>query len=123
MWYEPGMGLLSTEGLTVSFGGVRAVDGVDLDVPAGRLVGLIGPNGAGKTTFIDAVTGFVPSEGVIRFDGHDLSWAPPHRRAAAGLARTWQSLELFDDLTVGDNLRVAAERPSRSPAAATTTVR
>ena len=112
MWYEPGMGLLSTEGLRVAFGGVRALDGVDLDVPAGRLVGLIGPNGAGKTTFIDAVTGFVPSEGLIRFDGHDLSSASAHRRAGAGLARTWQSLELFDDLTVGDNLQVAAERPS-----------
>ena len=106
------MQLLSTRGLTVRFGGVCALDGVDLDVGAGRLVGLIGPNGAGKTTLIDAVTGFVDADGTIGFDGHELSSAPPHRRADAGLVRTWQSLELFDDLTVRENLEVAARRPS-----------
>jgi len=104
--------LLSARGLTVSFGAVRAVDDVDLTVPRGALVGLIGPNGAGKTTTIDALTGFVPHRGRITFDGRPIEGLAPHRRAAAGLARTWQSLELFDDLTVLENCRVAADRPS-----------
>ena len=104
--------LLSARGLTVSFGAVRAVDEVDLAVPRGALVGLIGPNGAGKTTTIDALTGFVPHRGRITFDGRPIEGLAPHRRAAAGLARTWQSLELFDDLTVLENCRVAADRPS-----------
>src|SRR5205823_4395827 len=72
--------------------------------------GLIGPNGAGKTTFIDALTGFVPtSSGRMLFAGRDVTDVPAHRRARAGLARTWQSLELFGDLTVRANLQVAAE--------------
>jgi branched-chain amino acid transport system ATP-binding protein len=103
------MALLQTFGLSVSFGGLRAVDRVDLAVEAGALVGLIGPNGAGKTTFIDAVTGFVPSTGRVVFDGQELDELPSHRRAASGLGRTWQSLELFDDLTVEENLLVAAQ--------------
>jgi branched-chain amino acid transport system ATP-binding protein len=98
---------LEVRDLSVRFGGVRAVDGVDLDVGAGLLVGLIGPNGAGKTTLIDALTGFVPAKGQVRFDGRDLAGLAPHRRARAGLVRTWQSLELFDDLTVAENLSVA----------------
>jgi branched-chain amino acid transport system ATP-binding protein len=85
---------------------------VDLEVPEGKLVGLIGPNGAGKTTFIDAITGFVRSRGRVELDGQDISSLPPHARARRGLARTWQSIELFDDLTVRENLAVAAYRPS-----------
>jgi len=104
--------LLQTTELAVSFGGVRALDGVDLVVEPGRLVGLIGPNGAGKSTFIDAVTGFVASTGRVEFAGRDISGAPAYRRARAGLGRTWQTVELFDDLTVAENLLVAAE-PSR----------
>ncbi len=103
--------LLETVDLSVSFGGLRAVDRVSLQVDRGELVGLIGPNGAGKTTLIDAVSGFVPSMGRVVFDGHELSALPPHRRATMGLGRTWQSLELFDDLTVDENLLVATERP------------
>jgi branched-chain amino acid transport system ATP-binding protein len=103
---------LETEGLSVSFGGVRALVDVDLEVPTGMLVGLIGPNGAGKTTFIDAISGFVPCRGAIRLGGRDISRARPHDRAAMGLARTWQSIELFDDLTVEENLEVVARRPS-----------
>ncbi len=102
--------LLRTDDLCVTFGGLRAVDGLDLAVEAGQLVGLIGPNGAGKTTAIDAITGFVPSSGGVRFDGTRIEELAPHRRAGLGLARTWQSLELFDDLTVEENLLVAAER-------------
>jgi branched-chain amino acid transport system ATP-binding protein len=104
--------LLQTTELAVSFGGVRALDGVDLMVEPGRLVGLIGPNGAGKSTFIDAVTGFVASTGRVEFAGRDISGAPAYRRARAGVGRTWQTVELFDDLTVAENLLVAAE-PSR----------
>jgi branched-chain amino acid transport system ATP-binding protein len=104
---------LVARGVSVSFGGVHAVVDVDLDVEEGRLVGLIGPNGAGKTTFIDAITGFVRSRGSVELAGRDLSRLSPHERARNGLGRTWQATELFDDLTVGENLAVAAERPSR----------
>ncbi len=104
--------LLQASGVCVNFGSVRALAGVDIEVPAGQLVGLIGPNGAGKTTFIDAVTGFVPAGGQVLFGGQDISGAPPHVRARLGLARTWQTIELFDDLTVHENLVVAARRPT-----------
>jgi branched-chain amino acid transport system ATP-binding protein len=104
--------VLAARGLSVSFGGVQALVDVDLEVPEGRLVGLIGPNGAGKTTFVDAVTGFVPCSGQIELDGNDLTRLSPHERAGLGLSRTWQSSELFDDLTVRENLTVAAHKPS-----------
>jgi branched-chain amino acid transport system ATP-binding protein len=103
--------VLSTRGVSVSFGGVHAVKGVDLTVPEGLLVGLIGPNGAGKTTFIDAITGFVPSRGNVMLGSDDLTRLAPHKRSRLGLVRTWQSIELFDDLTVTENLQVSAERP------------
>lgn len=107
------MTLLTTKDLTVSYGGLHANDQVDLEVRAGQLVGLIGPNGAGKTTFIDAVTGFTPiTAGTATFDGHDIDGLTPDRRAHLGLSRTFQSLELFEDLTVRDNLMAAAE-PAR----------
>jgi branched-chain amino acid transport system ATP-binding protein len=99
--------VLRAANLSVSFGGVQALSEVDIEVGPGRLVGLIGPNGAGKTTFIDAISGFVRSRGRVELDGRDLSSAPPHARARRGLARTWQSVELFDDLTVRENLAVA----------------
>jgi branched-chain amino acid transport system ATP-binding protein len=95
-------------GVSVSFGGVRAVAGVDLEISSGELVALIGPNGAGKTTFIDAVTGFVRYEGSVELGGASLDGLPPHVRARRGLARTWQTVELFDDLSVRENLTVAA---------------
>ena len=108
----PLMALLETKDLTVTFGGLNANDGVDIAIEKGSFVGLIGPNGAGKTTFIDAITGFVStSRGSATFAGQDLLALKPHERARAGLSRTFQSLELFDDLTVEDNLLVAAEKP------------
>jgi branched-chain amino acid transport system ATP-binding protein len=104
--------VLHATGISVRFGGVHAVEDVDLVVEEGELVALIGPNGAGKTTFVDAITGYVRSTGRVELDGKDLEGMPPHRRARRGLARTWQSTELFDDLTVRENLTVAAQRPS-----------
>jgi branched-chain amino acid transport system ATP-binding protein len=104
--------VLAARGISVSFGGVHAVIDVDLDVEQGELLGLIGPNGAGKTTFVDAVTGFVAHRGTVALDGVDITEASPHDRARRGLARTWQAIELFDDLTVRENLTVAAHHPS-----------
>jgi branched-chain amino acid transport system ATP-binding protein len=106
------MALLETRSLTVSYGGLRAVDDVSISVEPGQLVGLIGPNGAGKTTFVDALTGAVASRGGVRFAGRPLDGLPSYRRARCGLARTWQQVELFDELSVRENLQVAAERQS-----------
>jgi branched-chain amino acid transport system ATP-binding protein len=107
------MALLETRGLTVTYGGLNANDDVNIEVNEGTLVGLIGPNGAGKTTFIDAITGFTPpSRGVVMFDGHEINAVSPARRAHLGLTRTFQSLELFEDLSVWDNMLAAAERPT-----------
>ncbi|WP_250556831.1 ABC transporter permease subunit [Pseudonocardia lacus] len=101
---------LEVEGLTVRFGRTTAVDDVSLAVEPGRIVGLIGPNGAGKTTFIDGVTGFVaPAAGAIRLDGQVIDQWDVARRSQAGLSRSFQSLELFEDLTVLDNLRAASD--------------
>jgi len=109
-----GLTALRARGVSVSFGGVRALVDVDLDVADGQLVGLIGPNGAGKTTFIDAITGFVRSRGSVELAGQDLSRLAPHERARSGLARTWQAGELFDDLTVGEHVAVAARRQTHA---------
>jgi ABC-type branched-subunit amino acid transport system ATPase component len=92
----------------VRFGGVQALSGLDLEVEEGQLVGLIGPNGAGKTTFVDAITGFARYSGSVELDGHDLAGIAPHMRARRGLSRTWQSTELFDDLSIRENLTVAS---------------
>ena len=101
--------VLNTDKITVKFGGLTAVNEANLTVKKGQIVGLIGPNGAGKTTFIDAITGFVPSTGNIKFGDAQIAELGPYQRARLGLRRTWQSLELFTDLTVGENLAVARE--------------
>ncbi|MBV8949023.1 MAG: ATP-binding cassette domain-containing protein [Solirubrobacterales bacterium] len=108
--------VLSVHDLSVAFGGVHALEQVDLEVRESELVGLIGPNGAGKTTLIDAVTGFVPFTGRVELDGRDIGSLAPHQRARRGLARTWQNTDLFDDLEVGENVAVAAAGPLRAPA-------
>ncbi len=102
--------LLEVEGLDVRYGGVHAVSDVALTIDEGSVVGLIGPNGAGKTSMIDALTGYHrPAAGHVRFEGDDITAVRPYRRARRGLARTFQSIELFDDLTVEENLLVAAD--------------
>jgi len=99
--------VLRVTGLSVAFGGVRALRDVTLEVREGELVGLIGPNGAGKTTLVDAVSGFVDCAGRVELSGADIGGLPPYERARRGLGRTWQSTELFDDLDVRENLTVA----------------
>ena len=102
--------LLETHDLTVSYGGLHANSNVNIKVEKGKLTGLIGPNGAGKTTFIDAITGFTNiSSGKAEFRGQDMVGSTPAQRSRNGLVRTFQSLELFEDLTVWDNLIVMAE--------------
>ena len=104
--------ILRAERISVHYGGVRAVEDVDLQIEEGQLVGLIGPNGAGKTSFIDAITGLTAATGRVELAGEDISALSPERRARHGLARTWQAAELFDDLSVRENLNVTAGRPS-----------
>jgi sulfate-transporting ATPase len=101
---------LDVAGLSVRFGAVQAVDGVHLRVEPGRIVGLIGPNGAGKTTLIDAVCGYVPTHaGAVRLGDHSLNGSSIRTRSRRGVGRCFQSVELFDDLTVRENLLVACE--------------
>jgi len=102
--------LLEVDRVRVTYGGVVAVDDVSLKVPQGSVFGLIGPNGAGKTSLIDALTGYhAPSGGRVLFGGQDVTGMRPYKRARLGLARTFQSLELFDDLSVEENVLVAAD--------------
>ena len=98
--------LLRVTDLTVRYGGVLALDSVSLDVPAAGFVGLIGPNGAGKTTFVDALTGFARYTGEVCFNGARLDRQPAYLRARHGLARTFQSGGVFDDLTVEENILI-----------------
>src|SRR5690348_14729290 len=96
---------LEVRNLTVRFGGVIPVNDVSLSVKSGEIVGLIGPNGAGKSTFIDAISGFVNlASGSITLGGVELSKEPAHQRVRAGLVRSWQSLEIFEDVSVLENL-------------------
>ncbi|MCX4095603.1 branched-chain amino acid ABC transporter permease/ATP-binding protein [Nocardia sp. alder85J] len=101
---------LEIRGLAVAFGGVKALDGVDLEVAPGEIVGLIGPNGAGKTTLVDAASGFLRGyQGRITLGGKVLDGNGAVLRSRRGLTRSFQSLELFEDLTVADNLRAASD--------------
>mgnify|MGYP001161343705 FL=1 len=103
---------LEVSDLGIRYGGVVAVDRVSLGVPGGSIVGLIGPNGGGKTSLINGVSGFAAATGGVEVDGRRIDADAPHVRTQHGLIRTWQSIELFDDLTVGENCQVAAEHGS-----------
>jgi ABC-type branched-subunit amino acid transport system ATPase component/branched-subunit amino acid ABC-type transport system permease component len=105
--------VLEGRGLTVAFGGVVAVADASLQVRPGEVVGLIGPNGAGKTTLIDAITGAVaPRSGEVLLGGKPIGAMPMHRRVREGIGRSFQSLELFDDMTVADNLKASLDARS-----------
>jgi branched-chain amino acid transport system ATP-binding protein len=104
------MVLLEVEQLSVSFGGVKALHLVDLDVAAAQATGLIGPNGAGKTTLFNAICGLQAIvQGRVLLDGEDISGVAAHRRARLGVARTFQRLEVFGSMSTRDNIRVAAD--------------
>ena len=104
-----GRTVLALDEVRVDYGGVVAVDRVSLEVGEGQIVGLIGPNGAGKTTLIDAISGYAASTGSVLFEGSCLDGLVPHRRIRRGLGRTFQGVELYDDLTVEENIRVGQE--------------
>jgi ABC-type branched-subunit amino acid transport system ATPase component/branched-subunit amino acid ABC-type transport system permease component len=104
---------LTVRDLCVAFGPTVVLNGVDIDVMPGQVLSVIGPNGAGKTTLLDAITGFVAANGAITLDGRRIDGLPAHRRSRAGIARSFQSLELFEDMTVMDNLRCAADPQDR----------
>jgi ABC-type branched-subunit amino acid transport system ATPase component len=112
-----GRGLV-IEGMSLTYSGVTAVSDVSLAVEPGELVGLIGPNGAGKTSLIDAITGYARGAiGEVHLAGQSLRRLPPHRRAKAGLVRTFQNLEIFNDLTVAENIDVAVRASGRGAVA------
>jgi branched-chain amino acid transport system permease protein len=109
---KDGTALLSTRGLSKFFGGLKAVDGVDLTIRRNTVHALIGPNGSGKTTLLNVLNGIVrPTAGTIVLDGIDITRMPPHRRAGFGLGRTFQNIRLFGEMSVLDNVCVGAERP------------
>jgi branched-chain amino acid transport system ATP-binding protein len=100
--------LLELQGATLRFGGLTAVNAVDLTIGEDELCGLIGPNGAGKTTVFNLITGvYPPTSGALRFRGHDLAGLRPHQITALGIARTFQNIRLFGRLSVLDNVRTA----------------
>ena len=107
--------------VSVRYRGVVAVSDVSFVVPRGAIVGLIGPNGAGKTTLLDAISGFTASTGRIAVAGHDLGSSAPHRRSRAGVGRTFQSLDLYDDLSVAENVMVGTAAIGRTGSAGRTT--
>jgi branched-chain amino acid transport system ATP-binding protein len=107
--------LLEVRGLMKHFGGLNAVDGVDLDVEAGEILSVIGPNGAGKTTLFNIVTGlYTPDDGSIRFDGHELVGLKPNQICSLGIARTFQTVRLFTNMTVLENAMVGQHSRTRS---------
>jgi branched-chain amino acid transport system ATP-binding protein len=109
------MALFELKGVTKSFGGLRVVDGLSLAVEEGEIVSLIGPNGAGKTTVFNLVTGiYAPDEGEIRFDGTDIAGLAPHAITKRGIARTFQTLRLFLNMSVKENVMAAAYGHTRS---------
>ncbi|MBQ8591712.1 MAG: ABC transporter ATP-binding protein [Lachnospiraceae bacterium] len=100
------MAMLEVKGLSISFGGLRAVDGFDLTIEEGMLYGLIGPNGAGKTTVFNLLTGvYKPDEGIVRLDGKDITGKSIVEINKGGIARTFQNIRLFKELSVLDNVK------------------
>ena len=112
---EETSGKLSVSEISVSFGGIIALDGVSLEVSQGEVLGIIGPNGAGKTTLFNVICGFVtPASGTMRWRDQPLEGIRPHRLASLGIARTLQGVGLFSELSVRENVMVGAQRFRRS---------
>lgn len=104
------MGILATKQLTKRFGGLVAVNRVSLDVPEGKITSIIGPNGAGKTTFFNLLTGFYrPDEGEVFFKDEDITNLPVHKIIKKGISRSFQVLELFEELTVLENVWIGVQ--------------
>ncbi|HEX9695808.1 MAG TPA: ABC transporter ATP-binding protein [Actinomycetota bacterium] len=104
------MALLDVDAVTKRFGGLTAIGGLSFDVNEGEIRGLIGPNGAGKTTFFNIVTGvYTPSQGVVRFDGRSYAGRKPHQITKAGIARTFQNIRLFPNMSAIENVMVGAD--------------
>lgn len=102
--------LLEATNVRKAYGGVVALNGVSIEVRPGSITGLIGPNGSGKSTLLDCISGFIrPDEGEVALRGTRMTRLPPHRRAKAGLIRTFQNVHLYDDLTVAEHLLLAAQ--------------
>ena len=102
-------------GLSKYFGGLKAVDGVDIQVRRGGVHALIGPNGSGKTTTLNVLSGlYKATSGKIMLDGTDITTMPPHQRTAAGLGRTFQNIRLFRSMTALENVEIGAERPGNT---------
>ena len=100
--------ILEVQGLTRHFGGIKALDGVDFHLAPGELVGIIGPNGSGKTTLFNVITGiYRPDQGAVSLEGEEITGLPPHEITRRGIARTFQNIRLFRELTVVDNVRIA----------------
>jgi ABC-type branched-subunit amino acid transport system ATPase component len=112
---KPQAAVLSLDQLSLSFGGLRAISELDLQVDDGEIVSLIGPNGAGKTTVFNVITGvYQPSSGDVRFAGRSITGQPPHRIARLGIARTFQSLRLFLNMSVIENVMAATYGGTRA---------
>jgi len=111
----PEAGFLVVEAMSCRFGGLTAVNAVSFTVQRGEIFGLIGPNGAGKTTLFNLITGLTaPTEGRLWYRGRDVTRQPPHRIAAAGIARTFQNIRLFGELSALDNVMIARHARTRS---------
>ena len=111
----PGSSLLRLDRVTIRFGGVVAISELELDVAEGQIFGLIGPNGAGKTSCFNVITGvYQPTEGAVHFAGHVLSGLKPHRITQLGLARTFQNIRLFPEMTALENVMVGADAQHRT---------
>ncbi|MGE0315980.1 MAG: ABC transporter ATP-binding protein [Lautropia sp.] len=109
------MSLLEVSGVSLSFGGVKALSDVSIAVEPRTVTSIIGPNGAGKTSLYNVISGFYrPQQGRVRFDGVDVTAVRPNRRAALGMARTFQNIALFRGLTVLDNIKLGAHHYLRS---------
>lgn len=106
--------LLKLENVGIQYGGLKAVSGVNMELFKGEMVGLIGPNGAGKTTIFNQLTGvYIPTEGIITFDGNKINGLPPYKITRKGISRTFQNIRLFGDMTVLDNVKVAYHSQSK----------